>query len=142
MIRYFTLEDIGYIYELGNKITPKFSKTNDLNDIYNDKYTKILVYEENQKIIGFLMYTELEETCDILDIIVAEEHRNKKVASCLIDYMITGLSETVKLMTLEVRKSNIPALNLYDKFGFEIINTRIKYYDDEDAYLMGRRFEK
>lgn len=142
MIRYFTLEDIGFIYQLGNKITPNFSKTNDLVEILEDKYTKILVYIEEAKIVGFIMYTELEETCDILDILVEEEYRHKAIASCLLDYMISDLKDTVKLITLEVRKSNIPAIHLYEKFGFSIVSTRLNYYGNEDAYLMGRVFER
>ncbi len=140
MIRYFTLEDINRIYELGDYFGESFRKTNNLAKIYNDLYTKILVYEKDNKVVGFLMYTELTETVDIIDIIVDEKYRHQNIASCLIDYLISGLPHTVKLMTLEVRVSNTPAINLYSKFGFEIVNIRKNYYINEDAYLMGRRF--
>ena len=116
-----------------------FSKTNNLLDIYEDKYTKILIYESENIIKGFLMYTELEAFADINDIIVREEYRNKRIASSLIDYMISNLQDSVKLITLEVRESNIKAINLYQKFGFNIVNIRKSYYNDnEDAYLMKR----
>ncbi len=138
MIRYFLELDFKSIYNLGNKINSHFSQTNDLNEIYKDQYTKVLVYEKNQEIIGFLMYVELEESVDILNVLVKEKYRRQKIASCLIDYMISELQDSVKLITLEVRKSNKAAINLYEKFGFEIINIRQKYYGNEDAYLMGR----
>lgn len=140
MIRKLKIEDIKQVEELGNLLTPNFSKTNNLKEMENNPYTKILVYEEEETIKGFLMYTELEETTDIVDIIVKEEERQKGIASCLIDYMLSDLKESVKLLTLEVRKSNTPAIALYEKFGFEVVNIREKYYGDgEDAYLMGRR---
>lgn len=140
MIRKLKIEDIEQVQELGNLLTPNFSKTNNLKEMENNPYTKILVYEEEETIKGFLMYTELEETTDIVDIIVKEEERQKGVASCLLDYMLSDLKESVKLLTLEVRKSNTPAIALYEKFGFEVVNIREKYYGDgEDAYLMGRR---
>ena len=142
MIRYFLEKDFDRIYELGNKISNNFSKTNNLNEIYKDRYTKILVYEKDDKVVGFLMYIELEENIDILDIIVDEKNRNQKIASCLIDYMISELKDTIKVITLEVRKSNNPAINLYEKFGFEVINIRKKYYGNEDGYLMGRIIER
>jgi len=142
MIRYFLEKDFDEIYKLGNKISKNFSKTNNLSEIYNDKYTKILVYEKNKKVVGFLMYIELVDNIDILDIIVDEENRKQNIASCLMDYMISELSETVKIITLEVRKSNTPAINLYEKFGFEVINIRKKYYGTEDGYLMGRIIER
>lgn len=139
MIRYFNLNDADAIYKSGEKITKNFSKTNNLEEIYESPYVKILVYEVDEKIVGFLMYTELEETVDILDIIVEEAYRKKKIASCLLDYMITSVASSVKLATLEVRKSNDAAIDLYKKFGFSIINVRKEYYDTEDAYLMGRK---
>ncbi|MCI9279885.1 MAG: ribosomal protein S18-alanine N-acetyltransferase [Bacilli bacterium] len=141
MIRSFKIEDSAIIYELGNQIASNFSKTNDLEKIINDKYTKILVYEIDSEIVGFLMYIELENTIDIVDIIVKEAYRNKKIASCLLDNLITELKEKIKWITLEVRKSNTPAIKLYQKFDFSIINTRKNYYENEDAYLMGREIK-
>lgn len=138
MIREFSLEDSKEIYKLGNQITSNFTETNNLETIFKDKYTKVLVYEKNKEIIGFLMYIELTDTIDILDIIVKKENRNQKVASCLLDYLITDLNSNIRFITLEVRKSNIPAISLYDKFDFKIINTRKMYYGNEDAYLMGK----
>ena len=142
MIRFFKTEDIVKIKELGMQITPDFVKTNDLEKIKEDKFTKILVYEQEKEVIAFLMYTELEETIDIIDIIVEEKYRDKKIASGFLDYLISEMKESVKLMTLEVRRSNIPAIHLYEKFGFSIVNIRKKYYQDEDAFLMGRRIER
>ncbi len=140
MIHKLRKEDIKKVQELGNRLIPNFSKTNNLKEVENNPYTKVLVFEEDNIIKGFLMYTELEETTDIVDIIIKEEYRHKGIASCLMDYMLSDLSDTVKLLTLEVRKSNAPAIALYKKFGFEVVHTREKYYSDgEDAYLMGRR---
>lgn len=142
MIRSFLEKDIEEINALGNRLTSNFSKTNNLKEIKDNPYTKILVYEEGNKMKGFLMYTELEETADILDIIVKEEDRHRNIATCLLDYMISEVKNSVKLLTLEVRKNNISAIQLYKKFGFEIVSIRKKYYSDgEDAYLMGRRLE-
>ncbi len=143
MIRGLQEKDIEAVNELGNTLNVNFSKTANLHGLDNDNFTKVLVYEKDNQVIGFLMYTELEETADVVDIVVKEEYRQKRVASCLLDAMISELKDSVKLLTLEVRKSNVAAISLYKKFGFEIINTRKKYYaNQEDAYLMGRRLEK
>ena len=101
MIRNFKLEDSETIYELGNQLSSNFSKTNDLEKIYQDKYTKILVYEIESEIVGFLMYIELENTIDIVDIIVKEAFRNKKIASCLLDNLITELKEKTGITNLK-----------------------------------------
>jgi [ribosomal protein S18]-alanine N-acetyltransferase len=41
-------------------------------------------------------------------------------------------------VTLECRVSNEPALALYDKYGFERVGLRPRYYSDnhEDAYVL------
>ena len=41
-------------------------------------------------------------------------------------------------LTLEARVSNLGALALYRKYGFEVVGTRRKYYNDnnEDAFIM------
>lgn len=142
MIRYLKMEDIEQVYILGNLLNENFSKTNNLEQILNDKFTHVCVYEKENDIKGFLMYTELEETIDILNIYVKEECRCEKIATNLLDWMISNMKDTVKLITLEVRQNNIPAISLYQKFGFEIIHIRKKYYDNIDAFLMGRRLER
>lgn len=143
MIRHFLPTDFEAIYSLGTELTNTFVKTNNLEEIYKDPLTKILVYVEKSKVIGFLMYIELTESVDIFYVIVQKENRGRKIASCLLDYMISGLKDSIQLITLEVKNSNTPAINLYKKFGFEISTIRKKYYaDGEDGYLMGRVIKK
>ena len=52
-------------------------------------------------------------------------------------------SEAINLhvinITLEVRVSNIPAINLYKKFGFREVALRKYYYGDEDGILMEKQ---
>lgn len=49
--------------------------------------------------------------------------------------------ETSKLITLEVNEKNLPAIHLYEKYGFTKIGTRKKYYDNTfDAYIMTKYF--
>jgi ribosomal-protein-alanine N-acetyltransferase len=63
------------------------------------------------------------------------------------DYQRRGLGErlmrevesrsTLPRLQLMVRKSNLPALHLYRKLDYAIVETWLRYYEDgEDAYLM------
>ena len=47
----------------------------------------------------------------------------------------------LKTITLEVVTDNIPAIKLYEKFGFEIINVRKKYFNGKDSYLMAVNYK-
>jgi len=141
MIRYAQLDDIKRINELGETLHHNFAKLFKVRDMLDDKYTKILVYVTNNEVNAFLIATCLYETVDILSIVVDPLKRRKGIATNLIDYLFSEIKETVEVVTLEVAVNNEKAINLYKKFGFEVINIRKKYYNDVDGYLMGRKFE-
>ena len=129
MLREASVYDIPRINELGELLHENFSKVNNINEMLENKISKVIVYEKDDKVVGFIMATDLGETCDILDIIVDPEYRKQHIASNLIAYLISDLSEDLKLITLEVSNNNEAALKLYEKFSFEIVNVRKKYYN-------------
>ena len=137
MIRLATKDDIKDIITLGNIVNPKFEKVYNMDDLFKHDYSKIYLDIEDEKVVGMIMATVLYETCEIENVIVLEDYRRKGIASSLIDYLISDFSSTINYVTLEVNVSNEKAINLYKKFGFNIINTRKNYYDNNDAYLMG-----
>ena len=142
MIREPDILDIPRINELGSLLEKNFTKVYSINEMLEDQVSKVYVYEMDDKIVGFIIATDLTETCDILSLIVDPEYRNRKIATNLIDYLISELDENLKLITLEVRANNTAAIHLYDKFGFEVVNVRKKYYaNGDDAYLMARESE-
>ena len=70
---------------------------------------------------------------------VREEYRKHKIAEQMMLFIFEEAKTLeIKWFTLEVRASNSPAINLYQKYGFETIGTREKYYQDnnEDALIM------
>ncbi len=138
MIRIATKEDISRIYELGDLVNKNFRKLFNMENILKEEYSRVFVYEENNRVIGFLHITILYEVVDIINIVVDENYRNQKIASNLLDHMMSDLTTDTKIITLEVNVTNEAAINLYKKFGFEIVNIRKNYYDNEDGYLMGR----
>lgn len=141
MIRYAKTEDIKKIEQLGETLHNNFAKLFNIPSMLEDELAKVIVYEDDGEVIGFVIATCLYETTDILSIIVDNKYRRKKIASNLLDYLFSELNESVELVTLEVAVNNDAAIKLYEKFGFEIIHTRKKYYNDIDAYLMGRRLK-
>jgi ribosomal-protein-alanine N-acetyltransferase len=85
---------------------------------------------------GFLEYNLSSPEIDIVDIFVDEKFRRQGVASELLTELFDKYPDHV--IFLEVRQSNIPAINLYRKFGFEQFNIRKNYYKNptEDALAM------
>jgi len=100
-------------------------------------FNKILVYIDNNKILGFIDYSKMYENMEINYIFVKEEYRNKGIASKLLKYIIDN--NDFSNITLEVNINNTNAIKLYEKFNFKTVSIRKGYYNGIDAYLMERR---
>lgn len=141
MIRDANVYDIPRINELGNLLHKNFERVFKINEMLEDEISKVIVYEKEDRVVGFILATDLGETCDILSIVVDPDCRRQMIGTNLIGYLISDIGD-VKLITLEVASKNKAAISLYDKFGFEMVHTRKAYYDDgDDAYLMARKSE-
>lgn len=71
-------------------------------------------------------------------------YRHRHIGLGIIQVMIEFTSkEGMMHHTLEVRKSNRAAINLYEKFGFKTEGVRKEYYvnNKEDALIMWRHEE-
>lgn len=61
--------------------------------------------------------------------------------SLLLEGLINKAKLSSILITLEVNEKNLPAIHLYEKYGFEKVGIRKKYYDNKyDAYIMTKYF--
>lgn len=136
MITGFNSKYINEIYNLGNKLNNNYS------NLYNEEslntgVNKTFLYVINNQLVGFIHIQDLIDEIDIINIIINENFRRKGYASKLLDYVIS-ISNNKKLI-LEVSSLNIPAINLYKKYGFEQINVRKGYYSGSDALIMEKK---
>lgn len=99
-------------------------------------FIKYIIYEENNEILGCLVYEHIYDRIEIDYIAVDSKHRRKGIADKLIEYII-NLGDFS--LSLEVNIKNNIAINLYKKHGFEIVAKRNRYYGENDGYLMVRR---
>lgn len=113
----------------------KFLNENKISIIDNDPFSKFIVYLEDTKIIGFLSYSVIYERAEINYIFVLESYRGEKIASKMLNHMISSC-KICDNITLEVRESNSIAISLYKKFGFKEVAIRENYYNNEDGILM------
>ena len=106
-------------------------------EVKKNPFSLVLVYIIEGKIVGFLDYSVIYERMEINYIFVLEDFRKQKIASQLIECMISNHPECENV-TLEVNIYNESAIALYQKFDFKIVSKRPLYYDGVDAYLMER----
>ena len=99
--------------------------------------------KDNGKCVGYAGFWNVSGEGDVTNVAVLPEYRRRGVGSSLVAEMIkTAEKLKLEMLTLEVRKSNTAAQKLYEKFGFEILGERKRYYSDngEDAYIMTKTF--
>jgi [ribosomal protein S18]-alanine N-acetyltransferase len=90
-------------------------------------------------IIGYICFWCVADEIQILNLAVHESFRRGSVARGLLaDAIRIGCEKNARVANLEVRKSNIPALRLYESFGFKAVGERPNYYGSlmEPAILM------
>lgn len=100
---------------------------------------RFLVAEEDGEIVGYCGVILTPPESDITNVCVVENCRRKGIAEKLILQLKTDLLNLgVQVIHLEVRKSNTPAITLYEKLGFSQDGLRPHYYESptEDAVLM------
>ncbi len=94
--------------------------------------------ETDSRLYAYIVYWVREGEAEILTLGVAAEHRGVGLAKMLVQHVIAeALKAECKRLILDVRKSNAPALQLYQSSGFTVISVRKEFYSDgEDAYGM------
>ena len=97
-------------------------------------YEKNYVYLNNNEPIGLISFSIIYDRIELDYIWVKKEFRNKKIASQMLEYMLE--IPNIKSYSLEVAHDNTNAIKLYEKYGFNIVSIRKKYYNNKDAYLM------
>ena len=87
---------------------------------------------------GYLAYSTICDEMEILNLAVHPDRRRRGLARALMAAMLRDCRERgVARGFLDVKVSNLSAIDLYRKFGFKQCGVRKKYYPDtkEDALL-------
>ena len=111
--------------------------------ISENAFEKCFIYEIDDKIIGFIDFSDLYDRLELNYIWVKPEYRGLKYAHILMDYMCNYAKEkdNISNITLEVSINNKIAIKLYEKYVFKKIAIRKQYYNGVDGILMMRKFD-
>lgn len=92
----------------------------------------------NKKLIGYLFSHYTLNELHISKIATDKKYQRMGISTILMEKCISFCTlKKIKYISLEVRVSNMPAINFYEKYKFEKVYIRKKYYPDgEDAYFM------
>lgn len=141
-VRIAKSSDLDDIYELdAQTFAMPWSKEALSYDILENDNAFVIVAEYEGEFAGYAdIWTVLDEA-DLNSIAVRVDFRRKGIGDAIMLAMTEMLSANgVATINLEVRVSNMPAIKLYKKYGFNECGVRPGYYLDngEDALIMKR----
>ena len=98
-------------------------------------------FTEDDALVGYAFVSRYVDAWHVMNVAVADAFRRRGIASALLGRLFEVTeSDSRRGYTLEVRVSNVGAIQLYERLGFEARGIRRGYYTDnrEDALIMWR----
>ena len=142
--RGMTLSDIPSVLEIDRLSFPiPWSERTYRFELLENKSASLMVAEAvesgERRIIGHVGFWIIVDEVHISTLAVHPEYRGNAIGEELLTQALFHARQSgASLATLEVRISNVAAICLYEKFGFQVVGRRKRYYRDnhEDALLM------
>lgn len=137
-IHKMTIQDLEQISNILSTEFDDFWNENLLKSEIKNPNSKCIIAKLNNEIVGFACIWKAVDDIHITNIVVKKIYRKQGIGSLLLKELIEiSNKENVNSITLEVNSSNLPAQNLYEKYGFKVLGRRKKYYNGtEDAIIM------
>ncbi|MCK9444135.1 MAG: ribosomal protein S18-alanine N-acetyltransferase [Tissierellaceae bacterium] len=137
-IRRMEERDLDRIMEIEeDAFTTPWPKNSFLLEITSNQLARYIVAELDGVVVGYGGIWIIIDEGHITNIAVESKYRGLGVGKKLVEGLIDICrSSNIKAMTLEVRRTNVSAQNLYRKYGFKDSGIRPNYYADEDALIM------
>ncbi len=140
IIRKMTVEDVPAVVDLDQKSFslpwPERSFRFELTD---NPASRCWVADLDGKVVGMIVAWLIVDEAHIATVATDPDYRRQGIGKRLLSHALINLiQEGARSSFLEVRASNIPAQEMYRKFGYEQTGRRPRYYrdNDEDAILM------
>lgn len=110
----------------------------DLKETLCCDYAYYLVAKDGETVIGSAGLRNMCGDADITNVMIREDYRRQGIAEMMLRKLMEDAKEIgVRNYTLEVRRSNVPAIKLYEKIGFKFEGIRPGFYEHpkEDAMI-------
>ena len=95
---------------------------------------------EGRRLLGYVVCSRYDTVWHVMNVAVDPRRWRRGIGTALLEELFARADAPHEQYTLEVRVSNAPAIQLYERFGFRAAGRRRAYYRDnrEDALIMWR----
>ena len=145
LIRQMTADDISIVKKIEDSLYRNpWTAMMFLNEITSNKFAHLFVLEDKDEVIGYSGVWIVSDSATVTKVSIAKEKQGKGLSNLLMKDLIQRVIDAnCDYISLEVRVSNLKAIKLYKKYGFDQVGIRKKYYTDgEDACAMVKKFRK
>ena len=139
-----TRADLGAVLDIERKSFEQPYSREILSQELKIKAAYLRVATHRKKIIGYIDFWLVHDEMELISIAVDPEFKRRGVGESLMQEMLRFAHlNGAKAIYLDVRRSNVTAQALYEKFGFVKVGVRRRYYSDnqEDAIMMKKALE-
>jgi ribosomal-protein-alanine N-acetyltransferase len=136
------LTDLDQLLAIETKVYPYPWSRGNFFDSFNNGHELVGLRDKDDTLFAYFIVMYVVDEVHLLNIAVDTGYQQKGYAHFLLNHLCELAREKGMVsVLLEVRVSNLPALKLYQKFGFIEIGRRKNYYPAqnqtrEDAIVM------
>ena len=143
-IRRFLLSDLYDIMQIEDASYAVDAFSEDIfKGLFRECSDLFLVAEKDDRVIGYMVSCVLPRKAHVISIAVMNSGRRLGVGRRLVEFTFQQLdSRDVRIVELEVRKSNTVGISFWHELGFTTIDTVPGYYHDGEDALRMRRVSK
>ncbi|NTV51634.1 MAG: ribosomal protein S18-alanine N-acetyltransferase [Candidatus Firestonebacteria bacterium] len=139
-IREMRPEDLdGVLWVEQSSFRTPWTRTMFEDEFKNPDMAHYLIARCKEHVVGYMGFWKITKEAHITNLAVHPAFRRHKIGERLL-FAAMRLARRLGMerATLEVRASNEAAQKLYEKYGFQLVALRKKYYNDnnEDAWIM------
>jgi ribosomal-protein-alanine N-acetyltransferase len=140
-LRRLSLADLGDIEQIEKSAYPTpWSRTMFASELAKPTSICLGAFEGDQ-LVGYIINSRYVDAWHVMNVAVDPDHRRRGIATRMLEALFEMTEHDGRRgYTLEVRVSNLGAVDLYERLGFERRGVRRGYYTDnrEDALVMWR----
>lgn len=139
LIRQMKEKDVTAVAELEKAYFSEPWSEKSIRSELDNPLAKWLVAVEADKVLGYIGSQTVLDESDMMNLAVNAENRKQGIGESLVQALCILLREAgSRSLTLEVRASNVAAIGLYEKRGFNQVGRRPGYYFNpkEDALIL------